>query len=418
MITAGISILCLNLGFILVQATLVFLYTRHFRSRQIESGDSEAPQSNQEATNLPAVAIVLCVRGEDPSLESCINAIVAQSYGHKKLFIVGDHAEDPGIKLCRKFENQYPDLVSILINQEILTTCGVKCSHLISIIRQIENDFEYVVLVDADTVPHENWLLDMTRPFCDDQVLVTTGIRWFDVAGKQMGTWVRYIWNTAAIVQMVCYKIPWGGSLALRVSFLRDSAVLEEWSRGFCEDTMLQKLVSRAGGSVKVVPSAVIPSQEQTSLPDCVPWVSRQLLTARLHHPRWPLVLSHAVATIGLTFGTLILALISLIVQQFTAALWLGGAYLLLQAGNLWLLNWIEAPIRRLRNSRPTFWISPFRFLTAILLTQICYVSIVCRTVFTTKVEWRQVLYRIRKRRVEVIDFKPFHQESDSRQSL
>ena len=286
MIVCGTVFFLFTVGFVLVQGILVGLYVRKMRQATSKKDDFQ-----------PSVAIVLCVRGLDPSLEDCLKALVAQDYRRKKIFVVGDHEQDHGLQLARKMSQQEPGLLSVHVNNEILQTCSVKCSHLISMTRQIESEFDLIALVDADTVPDESWLESMVQPFVDSDVNATTGVRWFSVGGKKWGSWVRYIWNTAAIVQMVCYRIPWGGSLALRSSFLREADVLDEWSRGFCEDTMLQKLSRRTGGRIEVVPEAVISSEEETSLARCIPWISRQLLTARLHHPRWPLVLAHGLAT-------------------------------------------------------------------------------------------------------------------------
>ncbi|MEC9094332.1 MAG: glycosyltransferase family 2 protein, partial [Planctomycetota bacterium] len=313
---------------------------------------------------------------------------------------------------------EFGDLISIQVNSEILETCSVKCSNLISVIRQIESEFEFVVLVDGDTLPGGNWLEAMIRPFDNPEIKVTTGIRWFDVTGSRFGTWVRYIWNTAAIVQMVCYRIPWGGSLAIRTSFIRDAEVLDEWSRGLCEDTMLGKLCRRTGGKIEVVPEAIMPSEEEISIKDCVPWISRQLLTARLHHPRWPLVLFHGIATATLTFGAFILMMASLFAGSFSAAIWFASGYLALQLGNVLLLNWIESPVREIRDSEVTFFRNPLIYLLSIVLTQVCYVTAVFRAVFVSRLNWRKVCYRIHGKRVELTEFAPYVQGSSETESL
>ena len=204
----------------------------------------------------------------------------------------------------------------------------------------------------------------------------------------------------------------------MRTSFLRNSDVLDGWSRGFCEDTMLQKLATRAKGKVEVVREAIIPSEEETSIGNCIPWISRQLLTARLHHPRWPLVLAHGLNTAVLTFGTLVLCIVSLSMAYWTAAIWFAAGHLVLQLGNLWLLNWIESPVRNLRNTSSTFWKNPVLFLASIGLTQYCYVIAMLRTVFARRVLWRQVTYRLRGKKVELLEFKPFEEPTGDQESL
>ena len=397
MIVCGTVFFLFTVGFVLVQGILVGLYVRKMRQATSKKDDFQ-----------PSVAIVLCVRGLDPSLEDCLKALVAQDYRRKKIFVVGDHEQDHGLQLARKMSQQEPGLLSVHVNNEILQTCSVKCSHLISMTRQIESEFDLIALVDADTVPDESWLESMVQPFVDSDVNATTGVRWFSVGGKKWGSWVRYIWNTAAIVQMVCYRIPWGGSLALRSSFLREADVLDEWSRGFCEDTMLQKLSRRTGGRIEVVPEAVISSEEETSLARCIPWISRQLLTARLHHPRWPLVLAHGLATGLLTWGSLVLGIVSLAMNLLLAAACFLAAHVLLQLCNIGLLNWIESPVLGIRKMSAAMSRDPLRFFLAIPLTQFCYVMAMGRTLLSRVVEWRNVTYRIRRGRTELLDFGPY----------
>lgn len=406
MTTVALAGFYVTLGFILVQAILVGIYVRYLK------------RSNREASDFhPSVAILLCIRGKDPSLDGCMKALVSQDYPDYQLIVVGDHEDDPGVEFCRKVAAGHPDRVIVSVNSEILDTCSVKCSNLIHAMTTYESKFDFFVLVDADTVPEKSWLKGMVQPFQQEDVFVTTGIRWFDVAGSQLGTWIRYIWNTAAIVQMVCYKIPWGGSLGIRTSFVRDADVLDEWSRGFCEDTMLQKLAGRAGGKVEVVPDAIIASSEQTTTSNCIPWISRQLLTARLHHPKWPLVLSHGLFTTVLTFGTLVMALVAYFTLHFTAALWFALSYGVLQMGNFGLLNWIESPVKSIKGYSSTFLRNPFVFLVSILGTQVCYVVAVFKTVLARIVDWRQIRYRIKRRRIEMTGFMPY-QQTDQDKSL
>lgn len=398
-----------TVGFLVLQAFLVALFVR-----KLSKTGQNVDDQNRNLSDDVSVAIVLCIRGKDPSLEDCLQALLAQQYSNRQIFLIGDSEDDPAIQLARQYENENAEQVTVLVNQDIQKNCGLKCSNLIFALSRLESDFDFFLLVDADTIPHSGWLQEMIGPFRDEKVMVTTGIRWFDVGGDLWGTWVRYVWNTAAIVQTVCYGIPWGGSLALRTSFLRDAEVLDSWSHGFCEDTMLQTLVSRFGGRVEVVPQAVIRNPEQTRLSSCTPWIGRQLLTARLHHPRWPFVLGHGFLTAVFSFGLPALVVVCLLLGNLIAAGWFAAAYAVLQLGNVALLDWIESPIRRRRIDKSSLLRNPFRFLVSIPLTQVCYVIAMLGAIFARKVEWRKIEYLIRGRKVEMVEYRPYEQSSES----
>lgn len=401
MITTAIVFLGISIAFVLLQSVLIFQYTTVLKKKS----------SRVAADHASPVAIILCVRGFDPSLKSCLQSLTQQDYSQKTLFVVGDNANDPGLLAAREFLDANHNGVDfrILVNDQVHQTCSLKCSNLIFACAQLEQQIEFVALVDADSSPPRDWLRMMIAPFSHDDVAVSTGVRWFISNGSYLGTLVRYIWNTAAIVQMVCYQIPWGGSLMIRASFIRDADVLEQWSKGFCEDTMLDSICRRQNKQISVVADAVIPSAEQTELSACIPWISRQLLTTKLHHPKWPLVLGHGLLTGTLSFGSLILMLYGAASHTLAAAILFACTYLLIQVSNVLLLNWIEIPIAKKDRQNSTR-IGLMRFMVGILTTQVCYCLAVIKTVFARAVRWRQIEYRIKKSSIELVEYRGFNQ--------
>lgn len=408
MTTFAIVFLGTAIAFVLLQSILIFQYNRVLKQTSGRVG-SDHPTS---------VAMILCVRGFDPSLTNCLLALTQQDYSLKKLIIVGDHVTDPGMIAAKQFlEKQNSLEFQILINDQIHKSCSLKCSNLVYACQRLDDQIDVIALVDADSNPPQDWLQMMVSPFKDHEVAVTTGIRWFIPTGPLSGTLVRYIWNTAAIVQMVCYRIPWGGSLAIRTSYIRETELLEYWSNGFCEDTMLDTICNKDKKKIAIVADAIIPSDEQTELATCIPWISRQLLTTRLHHPKWPLVLGHGLLTGTLSFGSLLLAITCVVIQSHVAAMLFAGTYVLIQAGNALLLNWIESPIARKDRSLTTR-IGLARFLLGIFLTQTCYCTAILKTVFARTVSWRQIDYQIGSHSVEPVGYQPYQQlEIDNKQS-
>ena len=158
-----------------------------------------------------------------------------------------------------------------------------------------------VALVDADTLPSPNWLTLLVEPFDRDaRIGVTTGVRWYSPLDRGLASRVRSVWNAAAIVQMWAYSIPWGGSMAVRRRVLHEAGLLQRWTETFCEDTPTTSTIRPYGWKVTTVRSLVLDNHEACRWKDLVPWISRQLLTARLHHPAWPLVALHGVLSFAL----------------------------------------------------------------------------------------------------------------------
>ena len=65
----------------------------------------------------------------------------------------------------------------------------------------MDNAYQIIAFIDADTVAHPNWLRELVTPLLDDQVGLTTGNRWYLPTGNYWGSLVRYR-NVSTVVQM------------------------------------------------------------------------------------------------------------------------------------------------------------------------------------------------------------------------
>ena len=61
----------------------------------------------------------------------------------------------------------------------------------------------------------------------------------------------------------------------------------------------------------------IMENTESSKLRDAFRWITRQLLTVRLHHPTWPLVFVHGLATAIACYLTPVLILIALAVGEY-----------------------------------------------------------------------------------------------------
>lgn len=349
----------------------------------------------------PKTAVVLCLRGADPFLETCVRALLSQDYEHYDVKVVVDRREDPAWQVVERIvaECQATNVEIRPLTQR-RTTCSLKCSSLLQAIGGLDESYEVVALLDADTVPHRTWLRELVAPLADERVGVATGNRWYMPAEVSWGSLVRYLWNTAAVVQMFWYRIPWGGTLALKTKVFRQFDLLDRWGNAFCEDTMLYEVMRNLGLRVAFVPSLMMVNREGDDIPGFFRWVRRQLLTARLYHPRWALVLGHGIMTsTAMAFSAGLLAL-TLCTGHWAAAQWTAGGLALYMAAMPLLLSPMEWCVRRIVRARgePTRWLSPARAMwlcAGILVTQVVYATALVSTLLVRNVEWRGVSYRV-----------------------
>jgi len=372
----------------------------------------------------PSAAIVLSLRGRDPFLEQCLSALLQQDYPNYRLHIVVDRPDDPARAVVEQVvQQQETDRVEVQVLTERRETCSLKCSSLVQTVSRLDESVEVVALVDADTAPHPTWLRELVQPLLSDKVGAATGNRWYMPQQASWGALFRYLWNAAAIVQMYWYRIAWGGTLAVKTSVIRELGLLDRWGKALCEDTMLFRELGRQGLKVEFVPSLIMVNREDCRLTDCLWWISRQLLTARLYHPGWPLVALHGIATTLLLVAAAAGAVFAAMVGQDTATAWLAGALIVYETAMILLLVPMEWAVRRILRARgePTRWLrgKVIRVALSLPLTQILYPVSLLAAMSARRTTWRKVVYEIRSRcEIRRLDDPPYVEGDASVESM
>jgi cellulose synthase/poly-beta-1,6-N-acetylglucosamine synthase-like glycosyltransferase len=346
-------------------------------------------------------AIVLCLRGRDPFLEECIESLLAQDYPDYQLHIMVDSRQDPAWPVAESLAKRYgPERVCVQSLDQRLDTCSLKCSSVVRAIESLDDSFHVAALVDADATPHPSWLRNLAAPLASDEVGAASGNRWYMPATSSWGALVRYLWNAAAVVQMYWYEVAWGGTLAVKTKVLRDLDLLDRWRHSLCEDTMLYQQLGQHGLRVKFVPALMMVNREDCGLAACSAWIRRQLLTMRLYHPLWPLVLLHGCGTTLLLIVAMVAGAIAALRHDWPAVAWCVGSLVAYETIMVCLLASLEIMVRRIVRTQgnPTGWLSVktvLRLVPAIVLTQVVYTFALIGAQFGHEIGWRGINYRI-----------------------
>ena len=388
------------------------LFEVYFTQVFLSSFHQDEPYGYED-DELPKVAIALCLRGADPFLSNCLQALLNQNYPQYELNIVVDSKSDPAWNIVTQIQNKTEVPVNISPLKIRRETCSLKCSALIQAVNELDSDCEIIALVDADTVPHPNWLRELVNPLKNPKVGLTTGNRWY-VPGKQWGTVCRYLWNVAAVGQMHLYRIPWGGSLAIRTELVHQGQLLKRWEQAFCEDTMLHRVLQEQGLRIESVASLMMVNREECTLLSFRRWVSRQLLNAKLYHPGWNAILIYGTITCLIPTIVSLLGTIALFTGQWTFAVLLNSvlyAYFILL---LILINLWQRAVRQKLMLRyellPTFSLKTLLKLTiAIPMAQLACAIALWQAVLTKQVEWRGITYQVKGPwDIKLIEYLPY----------
>jgi cellulose synthase/poly-beta-1,6-N-acetylglucosamine synthase-like glycosyltransferase len=390
-------------GLALMQSIYVWLHCRFLQSNVTAEFDESF---------VPKVAIVLCLRGSDPSLVGCLGGLVQQDYPNYEIHVVADDKQDPALETVREFFSSQEHPPTILVLTEHSESRSLKCSAIIGAISELDDSIEVVALIDADAVADRNWLKDLVRPLADNSIGATTGNRWFEPESKNFAAEVRQAWNAAAICQMTFYSIPWGGSLAIKRSTIDQCRLLDHWSSSFCEDTMLTRILKANQLRMVRVPDVVLANEESATMAGTFRWIVRQLLTVRLYHRDWPLVFAHGIF-LGFCWVAVPIAMVWLFFNGETK---LGGllllAFLLFEIGyaglfaairgaNLRAIHRTSSTVPRVRSSGAG--------MPAILVTQLLYPVAVLTAATAKNVSWRGIDYAIGPgNKVKMLGYRPY----------
>ncbi len=389
-----------TLTIIIVLALLgLALFEIYFTTVFIASFRQNKPNSYEDS-ELPKVAIALCLRGADPFLSKCLQALLNQNYPNYELRIVVDSQEDPAWAIASKtlLQTDIPvNLSPLRIRRE---TCSLKCSALIQAVTELETECEVIAFVDADTIPHPNWLRELVNPLKNRKIGLTTGNRWY-VPGTQWGTMCRYLWNVAAVGQMYLYRIPWAGSLAIRTDLVRQAKLLERWGQAFSDDTILQSVLQEKGLQIESVPSLMMVNREECTLPSFRRWVSRQFLNAKLYHPGWNAILLYGTITFLIPTIVISTGITALFTAQWASAAILGISLivylsLLLVVINVWQQAIREKLLLRDELLPNLSLIHLLKLITVIPLTQLVCAIALWQAMLTQQVEWRGITYQVK----------------------
>jgi cellulose synthase/poly-beta-1,6-N-acetylglucosamine synthase-like glycosyltransferase len=364
---------------------------------------------------LPKAAVILSLRGTDETLERCLQALMSQNYPLYQVVIVVDHPDDPVWPTAQRLSSQYGCAnVRVELLAQRLETCSLKCSSSLQAMSSLDDSVGVVALVDADMVPHANWLRELATPLADPTVGAAGGIRWYMPSQPAWGSIVRYLWNVPAILFMYAFRIPWSGTLAFRRDAFHKAGLLEKWSKAYCEDTMTYAALKPAGMHLEFVPSSLAVNREACSLGGFFEWCVRQMLPSRLYHPAWGMIVAHGLITTLAWLAPIILTICAAILGRWDLLGWIAltiGAYW----GVQWLgLLFLEKCVQRVvgRRGEWTAWLSPVALVKLFLgipLTQFLYCGVVIATMRVRWVRWRGIRYDFNGRwDMRRVDYAPF----------
>lgn len=342
-------------------------------------------------TKLPQAAVVICLRGRDPSLEECMQGLLSQNYPDFKIFAVIDSEQDPSAAVMNQIAATVTaDRLEVQYLTERLKTCSLKNSSQLQVLNGLHPSFEIVVFVDSDAATPDDFLLRMIAPLVVEGADVSSGVRWFDKNAPGIASLSRYFWNMVTAGVMGYFQMPWGGAMALKREFIERADVRDALANSICEDIPIGYQIHKHKAKLAVA-DIVRTCKETISFKDFIVYGNRQLLYAKLYHPAWPTVFA---ASVG-TFAAYLVLAFAPFYYSAIGNYWMTGVCLSGVAVYWLFLHFTQDMLEKRiglneKKSRST----KFNWANAAVITQHVQAWFALSAIFRKSIEWRGITYR------------------------
>jgi glycosyltransferase involved in cell wall biosynthesis len=355
------------------------------------------------------------MRGADPTLAAAIRSVLDQDYPAFGVRIIVDSRDDPAWAIAAEIVAGESDArVRIAPLERPRSTCSLVCSSLLQALDELDDSWEMITFCASDMIVPRNWLRIMAAAMNDPGVGATLGNRWYLPPAPTPGSLVRYLWNSAAVVTMWWFQIPWSGGLALRIGDLHRSGLPEKWGVGLSDDVPSAQAMHDIGLKLKFVPELFIMHRDGIGLGGALRFIRRQMLWARLYHRGWPLVALRSACDVLALLAPLVIFLLELLCGHTLMAGAAALAFLIYVLGQAGLLLIIERAVALAQLPGNSQWgkfagLPPLTIIAAIPLTNLVFSVALVACMFDKSVEWRGIVYRFNGPwQVRMVEYHPY----------
>ena len=249
----------------------------------------------------PNATVLLAARGCDPSLEKNLVGLLQQDYENYQVVIVVDHQSDQAWSIAHHVKSEFDTdhRLRILELEQPLNSCSLKCSAIVQAMETMSDDVEVVVLVDADVIPHREWLLQATSPLADPYVGVVTGNQWFEPSNASAGSLLRSLWNAGALVPTAALANPWAGTCAMRLEDMRRTNLVETWKTSIVDDGPIRRAFDPLGKQIVFNPELIMVNRENCTVGYVDKYVPRMLRWSRMYEKTFINTFVHMLLLVG-----------------------------------------------------------------------------------------------------------------------
>ena len=213
----------------------------------------------------PSVAIVvLNWNGIHDTLE-CLASLLNQTHKEFKIVVIDNGSIDDSVEKLREYQENHEDMVELICNP---TNFGFAGGVNTGIEWALNENYDYVALLNNDAVAHKNWLKELIKAHSSKKVGMATGLllhadgKTIDSTGEFYSTWGLAFPRSRGDATETAPKAgrvfgATGGATLYKTDLLRDIGLFDEDFFAYFEDVDMSFRAQLAGWKVTYTPDAI-----------------------------------------------------------------------------------------------------------------------------------------------------------------
>lgn len=259
----------------------------------------QLPVQDRYLAYRPPVTLIVPFKGFDHDLKRGIRALLTLDYPQYRLIAVVESEDDPAHAVLRETLAEFPvgPTVEIVVSGLAPNDSGQKVHNQLAAFEHLQHharpleDTDVVVFADSDAVPHARWMGQLVGPLVDDKNGATTGYRWLipqmRAQRPRWGSVFASVINSsvATFIGHGSLTQAWGGSMAIRASFIREAKLADRFRGALSDDYQVTRMCRDHGRRVHFIHHCLVPSGIDLTLKSLLEFGRRQYLITRIHDP-------------------------------------------------------------------------------------------------------------------------------------
>ena len=191
---------------------------------------------------LPKISILLAVKNEQKTIESCVNSLLAQRYPNFELLVSNDHSDDNTGIILESFGGQ----IHLINGPEYKKGTNPKVAQLIELKAKAQG--VWLAVADGDCIYSEDWLISMVHSAENSKSVLASGVTEVAFGGYQNFDWLI----NQAKIGVVSLKKPLhalGNNMILLKEIEEKEKLFESALKIPTEDIYIQHILTQSGYS-------------------------------------------------------------------------------------------------------------------------------------------------------------------------